>query len=97
MKNTNCLKWVCGLGVVLGLVSCNLDMPKETKSSFETMIVKKSDIELPYKFSAKMKGQNDVTVTPQVSGQLMKICQSAGSSGSGELCQVGVRVEQESV
>ena len=42
MKNTNCLKWVCGLGVVLGLVSCNLDMPKETKSSFETMTVKKS-------------------------------------------------------
>ena len=78
MKNTNCLKWVCGLGVVLGLVSCNLDMPKETKSSFETMIVKKSDIELPYKFSAKMKGQNDVTVTPQVSGQLMKICVTEG-------------------
>ena len=78
MKNTNCLKWVCGLGVVLGLVSCNLDMPKETKSSFETMTVKKSDIELPYKFSAKMKGQNDVTVTPQVSGQLMKICVTEG-------------------
>ena len=78
MKNTNCLKWVCGLGVVLGLVSCDLDMPKETKSSFETMTVKKSDIELPYKFSAKMKGQNDVTVTPQVSGQLMKICVTEG-------------------
>jgi membrane fusion protein (multidrug efflux system) len=78
MKKTNCLKWVCGLGVVLGLVSCNLDMPKETKSSFETMTVKKSDIELPYKFSAKMKGQNDVTVTPQVSGQLMKICVTEG-------------------
>ena len=78
MKKTNCLKWVCGLGVVLGLVSCDLDMPKETKSSFETMIVKKSDIELPYKFSARMKGQNDVTVTPQVSGQLMKICVTEG-------------------
>ena len=78
MKKTNCLEWGCGLGVVLGLVSCNLDMPKETKSSFETMTVKKSDIELPYKFSAKMKGQNDVTVTPQVSGQLMKICVTEG-------------------
>ena len=78
MKNTNCLKWVCGLGVVLGLAACNIDMPKETKSSFETMTVKKSDIELPYKFSAKMKGQNDVTVTPQVSGQLMKICVTEG-------------------
>ena len=63
---------------LVGLVSCGLDMPQETQSSFETMTVKKSDIELPYKFSAKMKGQNDVTVTPQVSGQLMRICVSEG-------------------
>ena len=58
----------------LSLISCGVNLPKETQSSFETMTVKKSDIELPYKFSARMKGQNDVTVTPQVSGQLMKIC-----------------------
>ena len=63
---------------LVGLVSCGLDMPQETQSSFETMTVKKSDIELPYKFSAKMKGQNDVTITPQVSGQLMRICVSEG-------------------
>ena len=64
--------------VVSGLMACNLDMPKETPSSFETMTVEKSDIELPYKFSARMKGQNDVTVTPQVSGQLMKIAVTEG-------------------
>ena len=72
------LKWTFMLGALVGLGSCGIDMPKETKSSFETMTVKKSDIELPYKFSARMKGQNDVTVTPQVSGQLMKICVSEG-------------------
>ena len=72
------LKWTLMLGAITGLVSCNLDMPKETQSSFETMTVKKSDIELPYKFSARMKGQNDVTVTPQVGGQLMKICVAEG-------------------
>ena len=66
------------LGTVAGLVSCSIDMPKETQSSFETMTVQKSNIELPYKFSARMKGQNDVTVTPQVSGQLMKICVTEG-------------------
>ena len=66
------------LGIVAGLVSCDLKMPQETQSSFETMTVKKSDIELPYKFSARMKGQNDVTITPQVSGQLMKICVAEG-------------------
>jgi membrane fusion protein (multidrug efflux system) len=79
MKKKNVLTWAVALTTVtVGLVSCGLDMPKETQSSFETMTVEKSDIELPYKFSAKMKGQNDVTVTPQVSGQLMKICVSEG-------------------
>ena len=72
------LKWTLMLGTIAGLVACNIDMPKETQSSFETMIIKKSDIEMPYRFSARMKGQNDVTVTPQVSGQLMKICVTEG-------------------
>ena len=79
MKTKNLATWAAAATLVVGsLTSCGLDMPKETNSSFETMTVKKSDIELPYKFSAKMKGQNDVTVTPQVSGQLMKICVSEG-------------------
>ncbi len=71
-------KWTLMLGTIAGLVSCGIDMPKETQSSFETMTVEKSDIELPYKFSARMKGQNDVTVTPQVSGQLTNICVAEG-------------------
>lgn len=33
---------------------------------------------MPLKFSAKLKGQTDVTITPQVSGQLMKICVKEG-------------------
>ena len=67
-------KWGLVLGTVVGLTACGIDMPKETKTSFETMTVEKQDIEVPIKFSAKMKGQTDVTITPQVSGQLMKIC-----------------------
>ena len=75
----NFLTLTLALGAVVGiLTSCLGDMPKETQSSFETMTVKKSDIELPYKFSARMKGQNDVTVTPQVSGQLIKIAVTEG-------------------
>jgi len=70
--------WVWMLGAAVGLASCGVDMPKETQSSYETMTVEKSSIELPYKFSARMKGQNDVTVTPQVSGQLVKICVTEG-------------------
>ena len=69
-------KWTLMLSI--GLASCGVEAPQMKDSSFETMTVKKSDIELPYKFSARMKGQNDVTVTPQVSGQLMKICVTEG-------------------
>ena len=72
------IKLALMLSTVAVLASCGVDMPKETQSSFETLTVKTSDIELPYKFSARMKGQNDVTVTPQVSGQLMKICVAEG-------------------
>ncbi len=79
MKKRNLMTWAVALTTVtVGLTSCGIDEPKPTDSSFETMVVKKSDIELPYKFSARMKGQNDVTVTPQVSGQLMKICVTEG-------------------
>ena len=72
------MKWTLMLGALVGLGSCGIDMPKETQSSFETMTVKKEDITVPVKFSARMKGQNDVTVTPHVSGQLMKICVAEG-------------------
>ena len=79
MKKKSTMNWALAIAMVtVGFASCGIDMPKETQSSFETMTVKKSDIELPYKFSAKMKGQNDVTVTPQVSGQLMRICVTEG-------------------
>ena len=79
MNKKNMMTWaVATATVVVGLTSCSVDLPQMTDSSFETMTVKKSDIELPYRFSARMKGQNDVTVTPQVSGQLMKICVTEG-------------------
>lgn len=66
----------------VGMAACGVDIPKETQSSFETMTVKKSDIEVPMKFSAKMKGQADVTIMPQVSGQLMKIYVTEGQQVS---------------
>ena len=78
MRKNNLLMWAGMLGAVALLAACGIEEPKMTESSFETMTVKKSDIELPYRFSARMKGQNDVTVTPQVSGQLMKICVTEG-------------------
>ena len=79
MKKNNTITWVLMFGMAVGtLISCGLDIPNETQSSYEKMTVEKKDIELPMKFSAKMKGQSDVTIMPQVSGQLMKILVSEG-------------------
>ena len=82
MTKTAYMKWVCGLSLVAGLASCNLDMPKEEQTSYETLTVKKSDIVVPVKFSARLKGKEDVTITPQVSGQLMRICVTEGDQVS---------------
>lgn len=82
MKQKILFKLVCVFSVAVGLISCNIDMPKETNSSFETMMVEESDIVMPVKFSAKMRGQSDVTISPQVSGQLMQICVTEGQQVS---------------
>ena len=74
MKKKNAKLWTVVIATaVSGLTACGIDMPKETKTSFETMTVEKKDITVPLKFSAKLKGKTDVTITPQVSGQLMRI------------------------
>ena len=78
MKRKNAMTWAMMLIVGGVFTSCGIDMPKEVQTSYETMTVEKKDIEVPVKFSAKMKGQADVTITPQVSGQLMKICVAEG-------------------
>lgn len=78
MKRKFFMNFAVLAGTAVGLSACGIDVPKEVQSSFETLTVQKSDIEMPCKFSARMKGQNDVTITPQVSGQLMKIAVSEG-------------------
>ncbi len=72
-------KWTLVLVTLISmLTACGLNMPQETKTSFETMTISKQDMVVPVKFSAKMKGQTDVTVMPQVSGQLVQICVTEG-------------------
>lgn len=79
MKQNFLMTWTIAFGTaVCFFTSCGIDMPKQELTSFETMTVKKQDITVPVKFSAKLKGQTDVTITPQVSGQLVKICVTEG-------------------
>ena len=74
MKKKNVLTWAMLLGASVVLVACGGGMPTPTPESYETVTIKKENITVPIKFSAKLKGETDVTITPQVSGQLMKIC-----------------------
>lgn len=71
--------WALCCGMMLSCVtSCVIDMPEEVQTSFETMTVKKQDIDMSVKFSARLNGQADVTITPQVGGQLTRIAVSEG-------------------
>ena len=79
MKMKNFLMGATALAAVIGLMTaCGGEMPKETQTSYETLTVKKQDITVPIKFSARLKGQTDVSITPQVSGQLMRIAVNEG-------------------
>ena len=64
--------------LVGGMTSCGNGVPEVVPTSFETVTIEKSDITVPMKFSAKLKGETDVTITPQVSGQLTRICVTEG-------------------
>ena len=79
MKKNNVKMGVVALAAVVGgLTSCGGEMPQIEQTSYETVTIQKQDITIPVKFSAKLKGETDVTITPQVSGQLTRICVTEG-------------------
>jgi len=66
------------LVAVLLLTACGVEVPKEVQTSYNTMTISKSDISVPLKYSATLKGTADVTITPQISGQLIEVCITEG-------------------
>lgn len=58
-------------------VSC-FDLPQEQHTSFETMTLTRQNVEVPSSWSTTIVGKNDVTITPQISGQLMQVCVQEG-------------------
>ena len=72
------LKHTYLLAVVCFLTACGVDVPKAVQTSYNTMTISKSDISVPLKYSATLKGTADVTITPQISGQLMEVCITEG-------------------
>ena len=71
-------KKILPFAVVLILTACGSEAPKPVPTSYATMTITKSDITLPLKYSASLKGTADVTIKPQVSGQLMEVCITEG-------------------
>jgi membrane fusion protein (multidrug efflux system) len=70
----NLYLWV----MAVALTACGGQVPQVVQTSFNTMTISKSDITVPLKYSATLKGTSDVTITPQISGQLMEVCITEG-------------------
>ncbi len=64
--------------VAVGILSCGPQVPKVVQTSYPTMTISRSDVTLPLKYSATLKGTSDVTIKPQVNGQLMEVCITEG-------------------
>lgn len=60
------------LVVVTSLVAC-VDVPKVEETSFETMKVKRGKEKIEYVYPAKLKGKQDVSILPQVTGTITSI------------------------
>jgi membrane fusion protein (multidrug efflux system) len=72
------MKKLIFLAVSVVFAACGIETPKPVQTSFPTMTISKSDIMFPLKYSATLKGTSDVTIKPQVSGQLMEVCITEG-------------------
>jgi len=60
------------------LAACGGKAPTIVHTSYPTMTISKSNVSIPLKYSATLKGTNDVTIKPQISGQLMEVCITEG-------------------
>ena len=72
------MKKIIYLFIAVTFTACGMDTPKPVQTSYPTMTISKSDITVPLRYSATLKGTSDVTIKPQVSGQLMEVCIKEG-------------------
>ncbi|MCQ2178417.1 MAG: efflux RND transporter periplasmic adaptor subunit [Bacteroidales bacterium] len=65
------------IAAAMTVFSCK-NASDQQHTSFETLTVKAENVEVPYQFSARLVGDKDVKIIPQVSGQLTDVCISQG-------------------
>ena len=70
--------------MLLFLSSCGGNKKQQAMPTpvFKTAKAEKKDITLPQKYSATIRGRQDIEVYPQVGGTLQKLCVSEGNKGS---------------
>lgn len=66
-------KFFIFLAVMVLFAACGNKAVRPVLTSYPTMTVNKSDVTLSLRYSATLKGTSDVTIKPQVSGQLMEV------------------------
>ena len=75
------LNWIVCIAIAFAGVlvsSCGKAEKKESVVAFKTTKVEKKDMVIDRKYSATIRGCQDVEVYPQVGGTLLKICVTEG-------------------
>lgn len=67
-------KHIFSICIALLMAGCAAEIPKVEQTSYETLTISKTDITVPLRYSATLRGTSDVTIIPQISGQLMDVC-----------------------
>ena len=63
---------------LVALTGCNKQQQAMDMGSYKTLTVKTDSRELQSRYSASIKGRQDVDIYPQVSGTLQKLCVKEG-------------------
>ena len=63
---------------MVALTGCNKQQQAMSTGSYKTMTVQTDSRELQSRYSASIKGRQDVDIYPQVSGTLQKLCVKEG-------------------
>lgn len=84
VKNLNIMALSAAAAMMLMLSSCNgkktqMQMPA---ANFETMKVETKDVTMSTKYSATIRGRQDIEVYPQVGGTLQRLCVTEGQKVS---------------
>ena len=75
------LKYMTILGTVVAIIlsSCSNNSQRQMPAAnFETMKVTTKDVTMTTKYSATIRGRQDIDIMPQVSGTLTKLCVTEG-------------------